>query len=74
LRWRPFHLALLIFEAILFNVVIPGHTRGIVQLPGSPEAKACGCCACCGSRPASGKTGDPLRKANNCAICFLPRM
>jgi len=50
MRWRPGHLVLLLFQAFWLNVVVPGHTRGSVPLPGScGEAAHVGTVAdCCG--------------------------
>jgi hypothetical protein len=79
LRSRPFRLAVLLFQALWLNVVLPGHSRGAVSVPGG------GCEACrigaekssChqpspskpnGSDPAP---GDP---ASHCAICYFAAM
>lgn len=79
MRWRGLRIALLVFEAVWLNAIVPGHRRGVVALPG----ESCGLCqeaasterACCthhvSSRPAPkddpGK-GDP---AKHCAICYF---
>jgi hypothetical protein len=82
MRWRPGHLAFLLFQAIWLNVVLPGHTRGIVTLAGA----SCSACAtqagddagraaankhCCSASPASHQARhDPTpRQKANCAIC-----
>jgi hypothetical protein len=64
MRWRPLHLALLLFEALWLNVVVPGHTRGIIPLAGSP----C-CCACHRSAPCDKSHPRPAQNPDNCAIC-----
>jgi len=71
-RSRTVRVAALIFQALWLNVVVPGHTRGIIRVPGD----ACPNCslALSGSSRAgcvaggSGKSpaGDP---SAHCAIC-----
>jgi hypothetical protein len=63
---RAFTLALLLFEAMFFNVVLPGHTRGMIQLPGSS------CCepACCAAKhPGSKQSPCDNERTSNCALC-----
>jgi hypothetical protein len=67
-------MALLVFQALWLNVIVPGHTRGIVTLPGSPCAE--GMCdasrwsACCpGERDHSQKQPISRERAARCAIC-----
>src|SRR3954468_1541541 len=61
---RAFTVVLLVVEALFFNVVIPGHTRGMIQLGGTRSAS---CCA--------GKQGNPKEipadknGASHCAVC-----
>jgi hypothetical protein len=74
IRGRGFRIALLCFQFIWLNVIIPGHQRGVVELP-----SGCPSChtdhapverSCCNSSD-KGKTpvkGDP---AAHCAICFF---
>ena len=74
---RALRIALLVFEAVWLNAVVPGHTRGIVRLPGT-DCQACESAAqhdgCCmdeqGGKPAAPrhKSGDP---AAHCAICHF---
>src|SRR5205823_4516041 len=71
--WRPGHIALLIFQAVWLNVIVPGHTRGSVALPGSaPYACADSPIAhrCC---HAPAPKDDPPSPGNRgkCAICFF---
>src|SRR5690242_20355775 len=74
---RALRIALLLFETVWLNAVVPGHTRGIVPLPGT----GCAACqtrsgqdGCCmdeeGRKPDAPrhKSGDP---AANCAICHF---
>ena len=76
MRRRGLTIALLLFEALWLNVIVPGHTRGIVGLPGE-QCAACETCAdtscyrC--SRTSQGDShkqpvGDP---AAHCAICHF---
>jgi hypothetical protein len=83
---RPFRIFLLAFQAVWLGAIVPGHTRGVVTLPGS-EPAAGGCCASAeakachadGSpadgenRPGDGKrgAGDPAGRAARCALCFF---
>jgi hypothetical protein len=69
-RFRPVHLFLLIFQALWLNVIVPGHTRGIVQLPNAGHS----CPACCCEQSAQTKNQKPAAPTNppgNCAICFF---
>jgi hypothetical protein len=72
MRRRGLCIALAIFEAIWLNVIVPGHRRGIVQMPGASAAGVCPCC-CCGEASPS-HPGDPKHDsqggpASTCAIC-----
>src|SRR5215218_9673907 len=70
-------LALLIFQALWLNVVVPGHTRGAVTLPGWDEAaKQPAAHACCAAdSPAKhGRSSGPKHdsdRAAHCAVCFF---
>ncbi|MGD0387565.1 MAG: DUF2946 family protein [Tepidisphaeraceae bacterium] len=65
---------LLVFEAAFLNVIVPGHTRGVITLSGKSSAASVadlGCPFC--SRP-SGK--DPKKTPDQkdqseCAICHI---
>lgn len=73
-RSRSFKLTLLAFQFLWLNVVVPGHRRGIVALPGA----SCTQCAtemppakpCCqhGEKKQPAAPSDP---ASHCAICFF---
>jgi hypothetical protein len=67
-RFRPGHLALIAFQIVWLNVILPGHTRGIVTLPdGSGSMHG----SCCPTAPA-GKQDQPTeRDKQNCAVCFF---
>jgi hypothetical protein len=74
--------ALLVFQAIWLNVIVPGHTRGVVTLAGtSPAVESCHAVAktkCCPSKGTSddekSDSESPVdegeRKAN-CAVCYF---
>jgi DUF2946 family protein len=71
MRRRSITIAILLFQALWLNIIVPGHQRGIVQLP-QPKSILCPCC--CESsgdaRPASNSTPCPPHRApENCAIC-----
>src|SRR4051794_33155032 len=68
---RGFTIALLLVEALFFNVIIPGHTRGVIQLAGSQSQASC-----CASRHGESKqTPCDNKRAANCAICaFAARL
>ena len=75
---RGFRVALLVFEAVWLNAIVPGHRRGIVPLPGEN-------CNLCQLQPAEAacclhhKRPNPARKedqgkgdpAKHCAICYF---
>jgi hypothetical protein len=81
MRSRALRIAILVFEALWLNVVVPGHTRGSVALPGE-RCPSCERCAadpispCCdmpegqpvASHPHSVPHRDPAR---HCAICYF---
>ena len=86
MRCRWGRIALLVFQAIWLNVIVPGHKRGIVPLPGSCHAND-SCCAAdgCDSEQAPGSHGSdaggarhtplPRDSASHCAICqFAARL
>src|SRR5437016_2250439 len=74
---RAARIALALFQALWLNVIVPGHRRGMVALPG--ECATCQivsrapeiCCKGTGSHQSHRKPtggGDP---AARCAICFF---
>ena len=80
-RSNLFRIAILLWFSAWLLVVMPGHTRGIVRMPGSvARAAQSSCCepapSCCATETASdGCDGDtpqpPEDPARHCAICFL---
>src|SRR3954471_16463047 len=68
---RTFTIILLLVEAMFFNVVIPGHARGMIELPGSAPGPAC--CAAKHGKP--NQTPCDSKRAAHCAVCaFAARM
>ena len=69
-------LVLLWFSGWLL-LVMPGHKRGIVMLPGAEveQAEAESCCepepSCCDIASDDGEKPKPIDPAKHCAICFL---
>jgi hypothetical protein len=80
---RAFTFALLAFQAIWLNAVVPGHTRGVVTLCGAggaspaPAVAASGPkhTACCPTKkPATDAASDSApadQKADHCAVCHF---
>jgi hypothetical protein len=69
-RRRGLHFAILIFQALWLNVIVPGHQRGIVQLRGSEKTQPAAC-PYCTQQQSTPKNGKPLPPEGNCAICFF---
>jgi hypothetical protein len=66
-RWL--RVALLSFVTIWFGLIVPGHRRGQIVLPGSSRA----CCA----KPSTGNTPErqvPLPDRGTCAVCHFMAM
>src|SRR5947209_6739700 len=80
-RWhRPFCIALLLCQALWLNVVVPGHTRGAVSLPGARPCPDCFASPGYGTRPADAAgtccphkhaPGGPDGRASHCAVCYF---
>ena len=73
-RW--FTLGIAMFEAFFLNVIVPGHQRGIVQLPGAQLAPVIQVCPfCCAGDSSSrshskdSKDNSPANRPGTCAIC-----
>ena len=70
-------LALVIFELIWLNVIIPGHTRGCVTMPcgcseGSAASAAAVACPLCAAAEAKGSHHSPTpADREHCALCFF---
>ena len=68
---RGFRILVLIFVTVWFGAIVPGHTRGVVRLPG-----VAGCTdqtsndrTCCGERSSEPSKGVPT--SGGCAVCFF---
>jgi hypothetical protein len=70
MRRRGLHFAILLFQALWLNVIVPGHQRGIVQLSGSDKSQPAACPFCTPQAPTP-KNGKPIPPEGNCAICFF---
>jgi hypothetical protein len=59
-------ILLLVIQAIFFNIVVPGHTRGVIVMEGYKGGMA----SCCGEHSSSSSSKEPSKdRAGNCAIC-----
>jgi hypothetical protein len=79
-RHRPFCIALLLYQALWLNAVVPGHTRGAVLLPGTDS-----CPQCVGPRDGRARPATPTKpccshrqvpgvpdgRASHCAVCHF---
>ena len=63
---------LALYVLVWFTVVVPGHTRGILTMPGEPQAQS-GAAACCASTSTdSNKNKKPTPdQQRRCAVCFV---
>jgi hypothetical protein len=75
MRSRAARIAVLLFQALWLNVILPGHRRGIVALPGS-ECESCrlACAPACHHSPGDSKDSVPVDPAAHCAICHFAAM
>jgi hypothetical protein len=71
--WRKAFIFLIVaFQALWMNVLLPGHTRGLITVAGfqeHPAGKAAH--ACCAADEGAGRKSDRPSKERvaNCAIC-----
>jgi hypothetical protein len=70
---RAGRIFLIVFQVVFLNVIVPGHTRGIITLSGRSSVVGLedlgggGCC-----RKGEGPAKSPTDKDRaECAICFL---
>jgi len=66
-------VSLLVFQSLWLSVIVPGHTRGAVTLPGykSPTCEQdAGGCPCSTPKKDPAAPADPARAAH-CAVCFF---
>jgi|SRR5687768_1870749 len=59
---------LLLLLTAWYAAVLPGHTRGVVQLPGGMACASSSPEKCCPSKH-SKKSDAPAKPASNCAVC-----
>ncbi len=83
MRSRALRIAILLFQAMWLNVIVPGHTRGVVALPGEQCSNCQSALAlirapfCCAARQGVGRetphrSVPPSRDpAQHCAICHF---
>lgn len=76
MRSRALRIAILLFQALWLNVIVPGHQRGVVRLPGEdcPECREVATAqpACCEDEPREKHPAKPQRDpALHCAICYF---
>lgn len=75
LRSNVLRLTVLVWFSGWLLLVMPGHTRGIVELPGSVSDQADSCCeptpSCCDTATADCDPPKPTDPAKHCAICYL---
>ena len=89
MRRRWLYILVTVWQALWLFVLLPGHTRGQIVLPGSAPTPAAtrgdggavvaaqmGCCSVRRDAPADGKSPPIDRgRADNCAVChFAARM
>ncbi len=75
MRCRAGRIALLVFQAVWLNVILPGHQRGALTLPG--DVDSCNSCQtttpcpqCASGNPETKRVPTPGDKAR-CALCFF---
>ena len=64
---RAGRISLVVFQFVWLNMVVPGHTRGAVTLPGTRQQASC-----CVHRTDKSKDQNPAKPGNDpchCAIC-----
>jgi Protein of unknown function (DUF2946) len=67
-------LFLLVFEAAFLNVIVPGHTRGVITLTGKTSVGSMadlGCPFCNHSSNSDPKKAPDHKDQEECAICHL---
>ena len=65
---RP-RIFLLLLLTAWYAAVLPGHTRGVVQLPGTTACAASSTATKCCPSKRSQKPEAPAKPASNCAVC-----
>jgi hypothetical protein len=65
---------LLVFQALFLNVIVPGHTRGVITLSGKNSLASMadlGCPFCSGPLKNDPKKAPSRQDQSECAICHL---
>ena len=68
--WR---ILLLVFQAFWLNVVLPGHTRGMIVMPCAEPVQGQRHACCAKAAPAGEEHRDrreSSERASRCAVCF----
>jgi hypothetical protein len=72
MRSRAFRIALLAFQAIWLNAIVPGHTRGVVTLGGATcHTSTVAQHGCCPSKASSKQPAVPTKPSAQCAVCHF---
>ena len=73
---RAVRWCFIIFQCVWLNAVLPGHTRGVVTLPGTTDAQASrveahACCAGATKSDSHDQRGPTPKQRDRCAVCFF---
>jgi hypothetical protein len=70
---RAARAAFILFQFVLLNVALPGHTRGVITLPGyKPDRhEVASCCTGHASKSNSPEQAPSERDRAHCAVCFF---
>ena len=79
MRRRVTGILLLLFQVLFLNVVVPGHTRGMITLDGKASVRglsdldggAGALRGCCAMEHRKGKEAPTSQDRADCAICHL---
>jgi hypothetical protein len=68
----------ILFQCVWLNAILPGHTRGVVTLPGTQKADARESHACCAGASESDSPDERTppqaptpKQRGGCAVCFF---
>jgi hypothetical protein len=65
---RAARILLIAFQVLFLNVVLPGHTRGVITLSGKSSSAGA---ACCHSKHGDSPAKPSERDKAECAVCFF---
>ena len=69
---RFLRLILGFYVFVWFNLVVPGHTRGIITIPGKGQETSLESSSCCSTKPVKTKDGKPTpAQQRQCAVCYV---